>query len=172
MVRRSRLSMHLGVLVATTGLAFAPAPVYREPAKVPNILAAMQGHWEVRDDIDKTGEVKRVTQIRIRGTTWALIYDDSGVVRTKHEMVLDPKGTPTTLDLKQPDQVVLFGGGMVIPKRVAMKGIVKIEDDRMTFCYFQAPFDPQFGRPKDFVVGPQLLANGPNAVTMILKRVK
>ena len=46
---------------ARTSSAFAPAPVYREPPKpvVPEIYAAMQGTWEINQNVNNNALMMR-----------------------------------------------------------------------------------------------------------------
>ena len=73
-----RLSLALLALfgLTTIGSAFAPAPVYREPPppKVPELYAAMQGTWEISQNLNNGAmmrggfAIRRVQQqIRIQG---------------------------------------------------------------------------------------------------------
>jgi uncharacterized protein (TIGR03067 family) len=185
-----RMSLALLALVglATISFAFAPAPVYREPPKpaVPEIYAAMQGTWEINQTVNNLMMRKRVgiaipriqQQIRIQGSTWAYIYNNNGVETesTKYEIVLDPKASPATLDLKQNQNVVFLvgmpGGGQAMVEQIAMKGIVKVEGDTLTFCYVYG-HQQNAERPKQFFAGKkQVMPNGVTAMTMTLKRAK
>lgn len=190
---RSRISLALLALVglATLSSAFAPAPVYREPPKpkLPDVYALMQGTWEIQQNVNVLGgmnggmqaarirAIRRMQQkIRIQGTTWAYIFDNNGteIESTKYQIVLDPKASPATLDLKQPDQNIALGGvgGMVqIGEQIAMKGIIKVEGDTLTFCHVYG-HQANAERPKQFIAGNQVMPNGTQVVTMTLKRVK
>ena len=181
-----RISLALLALIGLTTIssAFAPAPVYREPPKpkVPEIYAAMQGTWEINQNINNNAlmmrrgiAIRRATQqIRIQGGTWAYIYNNNGVETesTKYEIVLDPKASPTALDLKQTQNVWNGGGGgAVMVETIAMKGIVKVDGDTMTFCYVYG-HQQNAERPKHFVEGNQVMPNGVQTMTMTLKKVK
>ena len=181
---RTGLALLALICLATISSAFAPAPVYREPPKpkVPEIFAAIQGTWEVQQNVNQLAmrrglAVKRVNQqIRIQGTTWCYIYNNNGVEAesTKYDIVLNPIASPATLDLKQPNQNLMVGGGfggVAAGEQIAMKGIVKVEGDTLTFCYVYG-YNQAAERPKNFVVGNQLMPNGIQAITMTLKKVK
>ncbi len=184
-----RISLALLALIGLTTIssAFAPAPVYREPPKpkVPEIYTAMQGTWEINQNINNAMMMRRgiamkrvQQQIRIQGTTWAYIYNNGGVEAesTKYEIVLDPKASPPTLDLKQSNQNIWGGkgggpGGMQQIEQIAMKGIVKVEANTLTFCYVYG-YQQNAERPKHFIEGNQVMPNGTQTMTMTLKRVK
>ena len=184
MTRRISLSLILCVLITATSSAFAPAPVFREPPKpkTPDVFAAMQGTWELEQNINIRGRARGVVlargrrinqKIRVQGTSWAYIYDNGGVETesTKYEIVLDPKASPATLDLEQSHEVMLkLGGGRTV-KQIAMRGIVKVEGDTLTFCYVYG-YQQNAERPKEFIAGNQVMPNGTTVVTMTLKRVK
>ena len=185
MVRRSFLSLMLGVLLAASSSAYAPAPVYREPPKpkVPELYAALQGTWEIEQNVNFNAgarglvAIRRAQQkIRIQGTSWGYVYNNNGmdVESTKYEMVLDPKAAPATLDLKQSNQAIILGGGFgnqVMVDQVVMKGIVRVDGDTLTFSYVSG-YQQNAERPKQFVAGNQVMPNGIMAMTMTLKRVK
>jgi uncharacterized protein (TIGR03067 family) len=177
-------------LIALAGLAtltpaFTPAPVYREPPKpkVPELYAALQGTWEIEQNVNVNARagrmvaIRRVQQrIRIQGTSWTYVNNFNGVETesTKYEIVLDPKAAPATLDLKQANQNLVFGGGLggqVMVEQVAMKGIVRVDGDTLTFCYAYG-FQANAERPKQFFAGNQVMPNGTTAMTMTLKRVR
>jgi uncharacterized protein (TIGR03067 family) len=155
MIRRAWLCPILGVLMATVSAAFAPAPVYREPAKPkgPDVYALMQGTWEIDPKANiaplvRPGMAMRrmPQQIRIQGTTWEYMASDNSLFKTssaKNRIVLDPKASPPTLDLIQLGFMVEYP---------TMKGIVKVEGDTLTFCYVSAQ-EKDAERPKRFVVG-------------------
>ena len=182
-----RISLALLALIGLTTIssAFAPAPVYREPPKpkVPELFTALQGTWEINQNVNnglvmRRGlAIQRIQQkIRIQGTTWAYVYNNNGVETesTKYEIVLDPKASPATLDLKQQNQNIINGGrfgGAVMVEQIAMKGIVKVEGDTLTFCYVYG-YNQAAERPKQFFAGNQAMPNGVVAMTMTLKRVK
>ena len=188
---KTRISLALLALIGLTSItsAFAPAPVFREPPKpkTPDVFAAMQGTWEVEQNVMKGGfrgravMMKRMQQkIRVQGMSWAYIYDNGGgeTESTKYDIVLDPKATPATLDLKQPNQNGVmfgggFGGGAMIQQidQIAMKGIIKVEGDTLTFCYVYG-YQQNAERPKEFIAGNQVMPNGTTVMTMTLKRAK
>jgi len=185
-----RISLALLALIglATLGTT-APAPVYREPpkSKVPDIYVAMQGVWEVDQNVNNAmmmrrgGAIRRVNQkIRIQDTSWTYLYNNGNgadVESTKYQIALDPKASPATLDLKQPNQNIMLGGGfapaggLVMMEQIAMKGIVKVEGDTMTFCYVYG-YNQGAERPKHFITGNQIMPNGAQTLTMTLKRVR
>ena len=187
---KSRILLSLVALIGLTTIssAFAPAPVYREPPKpkVPEVYALMQGTWEIQQNVNNNAllmrrgiAARRMQQkIRIQGTTWGYIFNNNGteIESTKYQIVLDPKASPATLDLKQSNQNVVFlggmpGGGMVMVEQVAMRGIVKVDGDTLTFCYVSG-YQANAERPKQFFAGNQIMPNGVTAMTMTLKRVK
>jgi uncharacterized protein (TIGR03067 family) len=177
MVRRAYLSLTVGLLMATIGSAFAPAPVYREPPKpkVPEIYALMQGTWEIERNVNLNRRgvaIRRVfRQIRIKGDTWGTILNDNGteIESTKYQIVFDPKANPATLDLKH---TVRNGfNGIAVIDRIMMKGIIKVEGDTLTFCYVNGR-TPNAERPTQFSDGNRIVPNGAPARTMTLKRVK
>lgn len=169
-------------LLAVAGLsavasAFTPAPVYREPpkSKVPDVAAAMQGLWEIDQNVmqgrmlgRRGGLVMRQTvRIRIQDHTWGYIYSNNGMDRegVKYDMGLDSRQQPATLDLK-------YQANVQIAERVIMKGIVKVEGDTLTFCYVHTG-NPGVERPKQFAPNQaQLGWNGQMSQTMILKKVR
>lgn len=181
MTRRFFLSLAVGLVAASAVLAFAPAPVFKEPpkAKVPELAAALQGTWEVQQNVNVAFRgrglvaMKRLQQqIRITNTTWAYVIDNNGtpIESTKYEIDLDAKQLPATLDLKQDNnaRMAVIGGmgGIQVQPQVAMKGIVKVEGDTMTFTYVYG-FQAGAERPRSFSDG-----NVPNTMTMTLKRVR
>ena len=180
-----RISLALLALLGLTTINFAaPAPVYREPPKpvVPEIYAAMQGTWEIEQNINQNAMMMRrgiaiqrmKQQIRIQGSTWTYIYNNNGIETesTKYQIVLDPKGNPPTLDLEQANQnIMLPGGGIIMNKQVAMKGIVKVEGHTLTYCYVYG-HQQNAERPKHFVEGNQQMPIGTTVMTMTLKKVK
>jgi uncharacterized protein (TIGR03067 family) len=174
-------------LLALAGLATlgssAPAPVYREPpkSKERELIAALQGTWEVEQNVNIMGKgrgglvVNRFQQrIRIQNTNWGYVNNFNGVETegVKYQMVLDPKAAPATLDLEQ-DQNVVFGGlgGVAMVRQAVMKGIVKVEGDTLTFCYCYG-HQANAERPKQFLAGNEIMPNGTTVMTMKLKRVK
>ena len=181
---KTRISLALLALIGlTTITSAAPAPVYREPPKpkTPDVYALMQGTWEIQQNVNPAFKGRMVAvnrmrqQIRIQGTTWASIFNNNGteIESTKYQIVLDPKAAPATLDLKHANQVMMQGGlgAVVMVDQVAMKGVVKVEGDTLTFCYVYG-HNQAAERPRQFVVGNQVMANGMVAMTMTLKRVK
>ena len=181
-----RISLALLALIGLTTMspAFAPAPVYREPPKqkAPDVYALMQGVWEFEQQNVNLGRgrglmIRRMQQkIRVQGTSWAYIFDNGGmeIESTKYEIALDPKAIPATLDLKQPNQNIMLGGGGfggAIMEQIAMKGIVKVEGDTLTFCYVYG-HQQNAERPKQFITGNQVMPNGTTVMTMTLKKVK
>jgi uncharacterized protein (TIGR03067 family) len=184
---KSRIILALLALVGLTTIssAFAPAPVYREPPKpkTPDVYALMQGTWEIDQNVNAAFKgrmaINRMRQqIRIQGTTWGYIFNNNGTLieSTKYQIVLDPKASPATLDLKQSNQNLVFlggmpGGGVVMVEQVVMKGIVRVDGDKLTFCYVNG-YQQNAERPKQFYAGNQVMPNGVTAMTMTLKRVK
>ncbi len=166
---KSYFSPTLGLVLATSALAFAPAPVFREPPKpkVPELLTTMQGTWVIGNGVSARGG--RILRVRIRGNSWTYISITNGVEREgpKYEIVLDAKQNPPTLDLKsvaranRPAPPV----GRVGP--FALKGIVKVEGDSLTLCYVRCN-DQNTARPKQF--GENELMQGESGVTMTLQR--
>jgi uncharacterized protein (TIGR03067 family) len=181
MVRRACLSLILGVLTATVSSGFAPAPVYREPPqpKVPDVYALMQGTWEIDQNVIRLKGIKRIQQqIHIQGSTWRYIFDNNGVKteRTRYQIVLAPKASPATLDLKHPNQLVqrrvpLPGGGFGLVELVVMKGIVQVDADTLTFSHVYWD-QKNTERPKRFVAGKEVLPDGTTRWTISLRRVK
>lgn len=174
MVRQSYSGLLLGLLLVANSPAFAPAPVYREPPKpkVPELYARMQGVWEVQHAnnvvlIRRGVAVKIAPQrIRIEGDCWEFMASDNGPVASlsaKNRIVLDPKVSPTTLDLVQLGFRVEY---------TTMKGILEVEGDTLRFCYVYAQ-EKGAERPKQFAVGNPLQPIQPtDPRMMILKRVK
>src|SRR3954470_15323092 len=85
-----RISFALLALIGLTTLcsAFTPAPVYREPPKpkVPDDFTALQGTWEIQQNMNNAmvmrrgGAIRRIQQqIRIQGTNWGYIFNNNGV---------------------------------------------------------------------------------------------
>jgi uncharacterized protein (TIGR03067 family) len=184
----TRMTLALLALAGLTTLtpAFAPAPVFREPPKpkVPELFAALQGTWEIEQNVNVNVArarglvaIRRVQQrIRIQGTSWGYVFNNNGteIESTKYEMVLDPKASPATLDLKQSNQAIMLGGGFgnqIVVDQVVMKGIVRVDGDTLTFSYVSG-YQQNAERPKQFVAGNQVMPNGVMAMTMTLKRVK
>ena len=167
----------LGLVLATSALAFAPAPVFREPPKpkVPDIFAAIQGTWDYRgintNNINANKGRRQSIRVRIRDNTWQYVYIMNGVERegVKYEIVLDAKQNPPTLDLKSVARANRPAppGGRVGP--FALKGIVKVEGDSLTLCYVRC-HDQNTARPKQF--GENELMQGEGGVTMTLQRVE
>ena len=182
MVRQAYLALILGVLVATVSSAFAPAPVYREPPKpkVPDVLALMQGTWEVDQNVNNGFRGgKRIRgvnqQIRIQGTTWMHINNFNGVETegVKYVIALAPKALPAMLDLEHSNQIVFVPGTGQMVEQIAMKGIVKVKGDTLTFCYIHG-YELNAERPKHFGEGNQQMPNGTTVMTMTMtmKKVK
>jgi uncharacterized protein (TIGR03067 family) len=178
----------LALLAAFCGPAissgFAPAPVYKEPPKpkVPELVAALQGTWEVdnnqvmiRGGARLGGRVmmRRQVYIRIHDNLWSYVYSTNGVERegVKYEMILDPKQTPATLDLRHHNNANGPGGNGA--QGAAMQGIVKVEGNTLTFCY---SYGGNAERPRNFEAnGNQVVWKGGVATsfnTMTLKKVK
>jgi uncharacterized protein (TIGR03067 family) len=181
---KSRISLALLALLGLTTIssAFAPAPVYREPPKpkVPEVYALMQGTWEVQQNVNVAFKgrigIRRTQKIRIKDGNWGYIFNNNGteIESTKYQMVLDPKASPATLDLKLTNQMNVGpggGGGLRMVDQVVMKGIIKVEGDTLTFCYVSG-YQAHVERPKLFYAGNQVMPNGTTAMTMTLKRVK
>lgn len=182
MARRYNLSLILGILLAASSSAFAPAPVYREPpkSKVPDLSVAIQGTWEVEQPlvnvnvaiVRRGNFIRRTPQpIRISGTSWAYIFTNNGVETetTKYRMVLDTKATPPTLDLKHTVLVGVLNGPAVMSEQIVLKGIVRVDGDMLTFCYVPGT---SAARPKQFLAGNQVMPDGTIAQTLRLKRIK
>ena len=136
---RLLLSIPLLIVLATFAAAFAPAPVFKEPAKpsLPAIAKAMQGTWSVA--LNSKGKSNRLMRVRIQDKTWTNFSLSKGPARPAiaYEILLETNRTPVALDLK-PNTT----------SRVTMKGIVKIEENRLIFCYVSS--DSEEERPKAF----------------------
>ena len=175
MTLRIFLSLTLAAAMAATSSAFAPAPVYREPPKpkIPEIVSAIQGTWDynVNARMAGRGGMVRTIRVRIQDDTWQYIYITNGVERegVKYHIVLDPKQNPPSFDL---EQSVVNQPGLALGRnvRVAMKGIVKVEGDTLTFCYVSG-YNQNTTRPRHFDNN-QLMLDGTRANTMTLQRVK
>ena len=136
MTRRILLTLLAGVTTAGVGSAFAPAPVYREPPK-PTLEQAMQGTWG--RSANTKGKGNREMRLRIEGKTWTMNPSAPGGAGRKglaYEILLDSSRGPASLDLKHPT------------RPVGMKGIVKVEGDRLIFCYVRT--ESGGDRPKAF----------------------
>ena len=142
---RLMLSMPL-LFLATCAAAFAPAPVYKEPPQPArsSLEKAMQGTW-AREHPGRGGMaparamVVRRQHIRIEGTSWKNFLPSprgGDRVGIPYEMHLDTRRDPPALDLK-----------MAASARV-MRGIVKVEGDRLIFCYTRSADEAD--RPKAF----------------------
>jgi uncharacterized protein (TIGR03067 family) len=152
------------LFLATCAAAFAPAPVYKEPPKPTrsSLEQAMQGTWG-RELLAKgkggppRGVGGRRSRVRIEGTTWrTLLSSPAGEERVgiTYEMHLDARRDPPALDLKMPTS-----------SRV-MRGIVKVEGDRLTFCYTRS--ENEEDRPKAFTA--TQTESGLRVMTMTLIR--
>jgi uncharacterized protein (TIGR03067 family) len=135
----ARLLLSIPFLVVAAGFAaaFAPAPVYKEPPRpsVPSIERAIQGTWSMAYET----KGKRRSRVRIDGKKWTMLSSaPGGAVREgfAYEILLDTSRSPAALDLKNP------------ARRGAMKGIVKVEEGRLIFCYTRT--DSEDERPKAF----------------------
>ena len=173
---RLPLSIFLLVVLTTFAVAFAPAPVFKEPPKpkVPEIVSAIQGTWDYQNNarFAARGGLMRTIRVRIQGNTWTYIYITNGVERegAKYEIVLDAKQNPPTLDLKNAVGVnqPARPGGLVA--QFALKGIVKVEGGTLTYRYVSG-YNQHTIRPKQFDAN-QMMPNGDGASTMTLQRVK
>ena len=177
MTPRFFLSLALGLAMAATSSAFAPAPVFREPPKpkVPEIFAAIQGTWDYTLNARMAfprGGLVRTMRVRIQDDTWTYIYIANGVERegAKFRIVLDPKQSPPTLDL---ENTAAMNQPRLVNGRVAqfvMKGIVKVEGDTLMYCYVGG-HDQNTTRPRQFEID-RLMPNGGSSMMMTLQRVK
>ena len=157
---RLLLSIPLLVVLTTFATAFAPAPIYKEPVKpsVPSILTAMQGTWSITSSFQGKGRSRG--QVRIRDKTWTMTSSMAkGRERdvADYEILLDTSRNPVTLDLKRN-----------LTSQVTMKGIVKVEGDRVLFCYTNTTSEEE--RPKAFTDTRTPL--GRRVITMALTRIE
>ena len=149
---------------------------------MPELFAALQGTWEIEQNVNnaacaRQAAIRRVQQqIRIQGTSWAYVYNNNGIETesTKYQMVLDPKAGPRDARPRARTRTSWSSAASAAPamvEQIAMKGIVKVEGDTLTFCYVYG-YQANAERPKQFFAGNQIMPNGTTAMTMTLKRVK
>jgi uncharacterized protein (TIGR03067 family) len=117
--------MH-ALVIASLSVAFAPAPVYKEP-KPPALLAAMQGEWEMkgRSDMPRNAPAKgpRIF-VRIEQDRWVYVFRSGGG---------ESEGTPTRITLGDRRGAVAIDLNLTTPDaRNVLRGIVKVEGKRMT----------------------------------------
>ena len=176
MARCVRNSLLFGVLLAANSLAFAPAPVYREP-RVPDFYSLMQGTWEVEQQIHeiRPRRIVRVTRtIRIKGTSWV---SDRGSPfiggSSRYRIVLDPKTKPASFDLVEDHRHLLPPNaiGLMMDEKPVMKGIVQIDRDTLTFCHVYSD-QKNADRPKHFIAGEEVTTDGTAVRSITLKRVE
>ena len=87
------------------------------------------------------------------------------------QIVLDSTVSPATLDLTDSNENWILGAPVrrVNVREVAMKGIVKLDRDTLTFRYV---FGKNAERPKQFAADNRPLPAGTATATLTLKRVK
>ena len=89
--------------------------------------------------LNSKGKSNRLMRVRIQDKTWTNFSLSKGPARPAiaYEILLETNRTPVALDLK-PNTT----------SRVTMKGIVKIEENRLIFCYVNSNLEDE--RPKTF----------------------
>jgi uncharacterized protein (TIGR03067 family) len=141
-------------LFAALALAsFVGAPVPKDAIAKPD-QEALQGEWKVVEFVKDGSD-----RAKDEGDTKVVIKDNNFTVKepTRDEpatFTIDPKANPKTIDIR-----VMEKGG----KEVAVKGIYKLEKDKLTICY---SFEDA-ARPKEF----KSEANSKTGL-LVLERVK
>ena len=131
-----RLSLMVLACLTASAVAFVPAPVYKAPPPK-RLLQQLLGRWE-----DTVPNVKPI--LVIDKDTWVYSPRDGTGERERLFMSLDATKDPATIDLKpHPDDS---------PKgrpSEALRGIVKVEGDTLTFCFARS-WEKNAVRPVDF----------------------
>ena len=162
MIARLTLSLPL-LFFATFAAAFAPAPIYKQPPKATYTAfqRAMQGTWS--RSLNSKAKGPRGARVRIDGKTWTngtsgpKQKGEGGRGGIAYNILLDTSRDPVVLDLEAEST-----------SRVRMRGIIKIEGERLIFCYTTSPREED--RPKSF--SDTETVNGLTVRTMTLTRVE
>ena len=158
----ARLTLSIPLLFcATFAAGFAPAPVYKQPPKptYSSLQRAMQGTWS--RSLNTKAKGPRASRIRIEGKIWTTRSPTpragGGTGGIQYEIHLDISRTPPALDLVR-----------TTTSRVMMRGIVKVDGDRLIFCYARG--GDEADRPKAFT--DTETESGQRVMTMTLTRVE
>lgn len=154
------------VFLAAFATGFAPAPVYKPPvAKTQQVdlLAQMQGTWiaDLSNNLAPGGKMPNlVLKIKIENNSWYHSISLNGTERppSRYEMTLDTTRQPARMTLK-----------VATSDRITMRGIVKMENNRVVFCYVSAILAKGNEEPTNFT--DTTTPSGVRINTMILKRL-
>lgn len=144
----ARLLVGLAVLVAATGFAPVPKPKPARTVDGKDLLKSLQGTWEMVSLERNVGGIRTTSRstsrVRIQGNTWSYLLPNNVrlanpgalTVSTTYELKFDPTKSPVIMEMHRPLNALGAQAGVAIrPATPMMRGIVKVENDQLKFCY-------------------------------------